>query len=85
VARAKMLLAVHEGKSYGAAAQVAGRKSNDAVSHLVSRFNQAGMPLWPLDTAAGRKCNMGRRSASGSSAKHDGSQIQPKTVLPPGR
>ena len=43
VARAKMLLAVHEGKSYGAAAQVAGRKSNDAVSHLVSRFNQAGM------------------------------------------
>jgi hypothetical protein len=43
VARAKMLLAVAEGKSYGEAAQAAGRKSNDAVSHLVSRFNQEGL------------------------------------------
>ena len=43
VVRAKMLLAVAEGKSYGEAAQVAGRKSNDAVSQLVSRFNQEGV------------------------------------------
>jgi transposase len=43
VARAKMLLTVAEGKSYGAAAQAAGRKSNDAVSHLVSRFNREGV------------------------------------------
>lgn len=43
VARAKMLLAVAEGKSYGEAAQAAGRKSNDAVSHLVSRFNGEGL------------------------------------------
>lgn len=43
VARAKMLLAVAEGKSYGEAAQAAGRKSNDAVSHLVSRFNREGL------------------------------------------
>jgi len=43
VARAKALLAVADGKSYGAAAQVAGRRSNDAVSQLVSRFNQEGL------------------------------------------
>jgi transposase len=43
VARAKMLLAVAAGTSYGEAAQVAGRKSKDAVSQLVSRFNQEGL------------------------------------------
>lgn len=43
VARAKMLLAVAEGKTYGEAAQGAGRRSNDAVSHLVSRFNREGL------------------------------------------
>jgi transposase len=43
VARAKTLLAVAEGKTYGEAAQAAGRKSNDAVSHLVSRFNREGL------------------------------------------
>lgn len=43
VARAKMLLAVAEGKTYQAAAEAAGRKSNDAVSQLVSRFNQEGL------------------------------------------
>lgn len=46
VARAKMLLAVADGHTYGAAAVPsgdAGRKSNDAVSHLVSRFNQEGL------------------------------------------
>src|SRR5947209_11546372 len=43
VARAKELLAVAEGKSYSAAAQVAGRRSNDAVAELVARFNQEGL------------------------------------------
>jgi transposase len=43
VARAKALLAVADGLSYGAAAQAAGRRSNDAVSQWVSRFNQEGM------------------------------------------
>lgn len=43
VARAKMLLAVADGKTYQAAAEVAGRKSNDAVSQLVSRFNKEGL------------------------------------------
>jgi hypothetical protein len=43
VARGKSLLAVTAGKSYGEAAQVAGRRSNDAVAHLASRFNQDGL------------------------------------------
>lgn len=43
VARAKSLLAVAEGKNYTQAAQAAGRKSGDAVSHLVTRFNQEGI------------------------------------------
>ncbi len=43
VARAKALLAVADGKTYVAAAQAAGRRSNDAVSKLVSRFNQEGL------------------------------------------
>jgi len=43
VARAKEILAVSEGKSYTQAAQVAGRKSGDAVSQLVRQFNQEGI------------------------------------------
>jgi transposase len=43
VARTKEILAVAEGHSYTQAAQMAGRKSGDAVSHLVERFNREGM------------------------------------------
>jgi len=43
VARAKALLAVAAGQSYSAAAQAAGRRSGDAVAHLVTRFNHHGL------------------------------------------
>ena len=43
VARAKALLAVSEGASYTEAARRAGRRSNDAVSKLVARFNSEGL------------------------------------------
>jgi transposase len=43
VARAKALLAVADGQSYTAAARSAGRRSGDAISQLVSRFNQEGL------------------------------------------
>jgi len=43
VARAKSLLAVADGASYTTAARAAGRRSNDAVSQLVSRFNCEGL------------------------------------------
>jgi transposase len=43
VARAAMLLAVARGDDYQVAARAAGRRSGDAVSHLVSRFNVEGL------------------------------------------
>ena len=42
VARAAMLLAVARGDDYQTAARAAGRRSGDAVSHLVARFNAEG-------------------------------------------
>jgi transposase len=42
VARATALLAVADGASYTAAAQVAGRRSGDGVAQLVARFNAVG-------------------------------------------
>jgi transposase len=43
VARAIQILAVADGDNYTQAAQKSGRKSGDAVSHLVSRFNKEGL------------------------------------------
>ncbi len=43
VARAKALLAVADGESYTDAAKEAGRRSGEAVSRLVSRFNREGL------------------------------------------
>jgi transposase len=43
VARAKIVLAVSEGRTYGQAAQAGGRCSYLTVSQLVSRFNQEGL------------------------------------------
>lgn len=43
VARAKQILAAAAGYNYMEAAEKSGRISGDAVSHLVSRFNQEGM------------------------------------------
>ena len=43
VARAKALLVVAEGQSVTAAAQAAGRRSGDAVAHLVARCNTEGL------------------------------------------
>lgn len=43
VARAKALLAVANGHRFTEAAHLAGRRSGDAVAHLVIRFNQEGV------------------------------------------
>ena len=43
VARATMILAVDSGDDYQDAARLAGRRSGDAVSHLVARFNTEGL------------------------------------------
>jgi transposase len=43
VARARILLAVASGQSFTAAAHTVGRRSGDAVAHLVARFNREGL------------------------------------------
>jgi transposase len=45
VSRAKEILAVADGNSFTEAAQKAGKKSGDAVSQLVERFNQEGLAV----------------------------------------
>jgi transposase len=55
VARAAILLAVADGSDYQSAARAAGRKSGDAVSHLVARFNREGVAALDPRHAGGRK------------------------------
>lgn len=51
VARAKALLAVAAGHRFTEAAQAAGRRSGDAVAHVVARFNREGLAA--LESAHG--------------------------------
>ena len=55
VARAKQLLAVSDGLTYTAAAQLAGRNSNDAVAQLVARFNDEGRKAIEPRRGGGRR------------------------------
>ena len=55
VARAKEILAVAAGHSYTQAAQRAGRKSGDAVSQLVARFNREGIASLQPEHGGGPK------------------------------
>ncbi len=55
VARAVMLIAVADGSDYQQAAQAAGRKSGDAVSHRVARFNREGLPALDPRHGGGHK------------------------------
>ena len=43
VTRATLILLVGDGRSYQDAARAVGRRSGDAVAHLVARFNQEGL------------------------------------------
>src|SRR3954452_7033076 len=55
VARATMLLAVAAGDDYQDAAHAAGRRSGDAVSHLVARFNAEGLDALVPRHGGGRR------------------------------
>jgi transposase len=55
VTRAALLLAVAQGASYQQAARSAGRRSGDAVSHVVSRFNREGLAALRPRHAGGRR------------------------------
>jgi transposase len=51
VIHAKEVLAVADGQTVTEAAKLVGRKSGDAVAHLISRFNAQGLPA--LETRHG--------------------------------
>jgi transposase len=55
IIRAKILLAVARGDDYQAAARSVGRRSGDAVSHLVARFNAEGIAALTPRHGGGRR------------------------------
>ena len=59
VTRAKILLAVASGDDYQAAARAVGRRSGDAVSHLVARFNAEGIAALTPRHGGGRRATYG--------------------------
>lgn len=60
VTRAKILLAVARGDDYQDAARSVGRRSGDAVSHLVARFNAEGLAALTPRHGGGRRPTYGQ-------------------------
>ena len=89
VARAVMLLAVADGSDYQRAARSAGRKSGDAVSQLVARFNQEGLAALDPRHGGGHKPTYGtaardrilREAARVPTPEADGTATWSLTVL----
>jgi hypothetical protein len=59
VSRAKILLVVASGDDYQAAAHSVGRRSGDAVAHLVARFNTEGLAALTPRHGGGRRPTYG--------------------------
>ena len=59
VVRAQVLLAVARGDDYQAAARSVGRRSGDAVAHLVARFNAEGLAALTPRHGGGRRPTYG--------------------------
>jgi hypothetical protein len=55
VIRAKLRLAVAPGDDYQTAARAVGRRSGDAVAHLVARFNAEGLVALTPRHGGGRR------------------------------
>jgi hypothetical protein len=85
VVRATVLLAVAAGQSYTAAAHAAGRRSGDAVAHLVSRFNHDGVAAVEPRHGGGRRRCTPAPSATGSWRKLDVLQTRSVTARRGGR
>ena len=64
VAHARALLAVVAGQTYTDAARAAGRRSGDAVAHLVSRFNRDGLAAIPPGHGGGQEKQYGAAEAA---------------------
>jgi hypothetical protein len=62
--RAKLLLAVANGDDYQAAARSVGRRSGDAVAHLVARFNAEGTAALTPRHGGGRRPTYGPEAAA---------------------
>jgi transposase len=62
VARAKVLLLVAAGSDYQRAARAAGRRSGDAVSALVARFNREGLAAVRSRHGGGRQRSYGEQA-----------------------
>ena len=63
VIRAKVLLAVARGDDYQDAARAVGRRSGDAVAHLVARFNAEGTAALTPRHGGGRRPTYGPEAA----------------------
>ena len=64
VARARILLAVAHGDDYQTAARSVGRRSGDAVSHLVARFNAEGLAALTPRHGGGRRPTYGPQATA---------------------
>jgi transposase len=64
VIRAKLLLAVARGDDYQDAARAVGRRSGDAVAHLVARFNAEGAAALTPRHGGGRSPTYGPQAAA---------------------
>ena len=72
VTRAKILMAVARGDDYQDAARTVGRRSGDAVSHLVARFNLEGLTALTPRHGGGRRPTydpMARRRIAAEAAR----------------
>ena len=72
VARARALLAVAEGLSYTAAAQLVGRHTGDTVARWVAGFNHAGRPQSCRAMVAASRSATVRSSSAASSPRLPG-------------
>ncbi|OWK41911.1 helix-turn-helix domain-containing protein [Fimbriiglobus ruber] len=89
VTRAILLLLVSHGHSYQCAAREAGRKSGDAVTHLVARFNTDGLAAVTPRHGGGRasiddtdaRTRILREANRTPTPQHDGTAMWSLTLL----
>src|SRR3954467_8611755 len=72
VTRARILLAVARGNDYQDAARSVGRRSGDAVSHLVARFNAEGIAALTPRHGGGRRPTYGPQDRARIAAEASG-------------
>lgn len=89
VTRAALILSVGDGRSFQDAARAAGRKSGDAVAHLVARFNREGLAAVTPRHGGGRRPTYGepardrilREAARAPTPERDGTATWSLTIL----